>query len=739
MSVLLITLLMASMPYAKAVTQISNPILFVTQVPIPADFTTITALFGNHKAGMQDVGRGGDLWIRYADGTTRNLTAAAGLGGSGLLTGTKAIAVRDPAVHWDGAKAVFSMVIGAPTQRYQLTTHYWQLYEVTGFLNPTGPITITQVSNQPANFNNVSPFYGTDDRIIFTSDRPRNGAAHLYPQLDEYELAPVVTGLWSLDPTTGDLFMVTHSPSGDFTPIVDSYGRLVFTRWDHMQRDQQADGDTPGSNCYSAGASYGTFNYSDESASATYNLNVRTEVWPEPRACRNDLLTGTGLYGHSFNHFFPWQVNEDGTELETLNHIGRHELHSYVAGSRTDDSNIVEYYGQYARYNPNSLNNLLQIKEDPLSPGRYYGIDAPEFGTHAAGQVISLTATLTQSSDTIAVSYVTHRATSGACDANCANHSGLYREPLPMLDGSIVVVHTAETRQDQNIGTAANPLSRYDFRLKTITKSGAYWTPNMTLTAGISKTISYWDPDTLVTYSGLLWELNPVEVRARPRPTRLTPTLPAPEQQVFTDKSVSVTAFQTYLRDNNLALVVSRNVTTRDDQDKQQPFNLRVVGGAQTITSTGKIYDLKFIQFFQADQLRGWTGCCSATPRPGRRVLGQAMHDPAAIANNPPTTGPQGSTLLGMDGSQASIVPARRAMAWQLTDANGVGVVRERYWLTFQPGEIRICTSCHGLNDKDQAGQTKPTNSPQALGALLDYWKTLQNLTPRVYLPLVVR
>ena len=29
--------------------------------------------------------------------------------------------------------------------------------------------------NQPDGYNNVSPIYGTDDRIIFTSDRPRDG------------------------------------------------------------------------------------------------------------------------------------------------------------------------------------------------------------------------------------------------------------------------------------------------------------------------------------------------------------------------------------------------------------------------------------------------------------------------------------------------------------------------------------------------------------------------------------
>ena len=151
--------------------------------------------------------------------------------------------MRDPSVHWGGKKAVFSMVIGAPTAALPtILTHYWQLYEVSGF-GVGETVVITKVANQPQNFNNISPIYGTDERIIFTTDRPRNGAAHLYPQLDEYELAPTVSGLWSLDPATGDLFMLDHSPSGDFTPILDSFGRVMFTRWDHLQRDQQADGD----------------------------------------------------------------------------------------------------------------------------------------------------------------------------------------------------------------------------------------------------------------------------------------------------------------------------------------------------------------------------------------------------------------------------------------------------------------------------------------------------------------
>ena len=164
-------------------TTAANPILFVTQVPVPADFTTIGSVFGNHRANLDAVTRGGDLWIRYPDGTLKNLTAAAGYGDVGRQ-GANAIAVRDPAVHWDGQKALFSMVVGAPTRQYQVESYYWQLYEISGLGKNETPV-ITKVPNQPVNFNNISPIYGTDDRIIFTTDRPRNGERQLYPQLDE--------------------------------------------------------------------------------------------------------------------------------------------------------------------------------------------------------------------------------------------------------------------------------------------------------------------------------------------------------------------------------------------------------------------------------------------------------------------------------------------------------------------------------------------------------------------------
>ena len=160
--------------------------------------------------------------------------------------------------------------------------------------------------------------------------------------------------------------------------------------------------------------------------------------------------------------------------------------------------------------------------------------------------------------------------------------------------------------------------------------------------------------------------------------------------------------------------------------DRQQPFNLHVAGtGHQTTGASGKIYDIAWLQFFQADQLRSLNYGNTNNPRAGRRVLAQYLHDPAV--DNPPSPA-QASVRISSDGSTAALVPARRAMSWQLTDTNSTGVVRERYWLTFAPGEIRSCTSCHGINLTSQAGQPTPTNTPLALISLLNYWQTNNSL-----------
>jgi hypothetical protein len=52
----------------------------------------------------------------------------------------------------------------------------------------------------------------------------------------------------------------------------------------------------------------------------------------------------------------------------------------------------------------------------------------------------------------------------------------------------------------------------------------------------------------------------------------------------------------------------------------------------------------------------------------------------------------------------------------------GGPVVRERNWISFQSGEIRVCANCHGINTKSQTGAGAPQNEPQALHTLLAAW-----------------
>ncbi len=707
---------------------LTSAILFVTQVPIPSDFGNVASTFGSHMARPKSAPCGGDLWIRYANGTLRNLTQEAGYGNSGLQ-GANAIAVRQPSVSWCGMKAVFSMVHGAPLAGDD-SARFWQLYEVTGFA-PGETVQITKVANQPANANNVSPCYASNGRILFASDRPRNGQPHLYPQLDEYEEIPTNTGLWSLNPQNGNLHILNHSPSGVFHPFVDSYGRIVFTRWDHLERDQQTDLEILGQGFY------GTFNYSDESAFA-FDTGSNAEVFPEPRTQwisfvnNNPGYTGPlngwepHLIGQAQNHFLPWTMNQDGTEEETLNHIGRHELFGSFPKSRNDDSNIQTFFQfppQVANFQ--IVDNLMQLSEDPNAPGSYYGVDAREFFTHSAGQIVHVRAPKGQSANNMQVTYITHRETHTTDETPGPEHTGLYRNPIRMSDGIGVVVHTSDTVKDDNIGTSAAPRSRYEFRLKVLVPYDGHFRAGPPLTSGLSKSLEWWDPFVKLSYSGDLWELDPAEVAPRPVPPVPTPSLPGPELQALADEGVALQDLVAWLKSRDLALFVSRNVTTRDANDKQQPYNLRVPGGVQTVGTGGKVYDVEHLQIFQGDQVRGLQNPPFLAPHltGGRRVLAQELHDSDAI-NPPNPTGPGGSVRVAPDGSVAALVPARRAMAWQLTDGEGDAVVRERYWVTFQPGEVRTCFSCHGVNGQDQSGSPPPTNKPQALKTLLQHLKS---------------
>jgi hypothetical protein len=66
-----------------------------------------------------------------------------------------------------------------------------------------------------------------------------------------------VTGIWSMNPDGSDLRLLEHAVSGDFPPVIAADGRVVFTRLDHLRRDQQNKEGT---------LSYGAFNRATEAS-----------------------------------------------------------------------------------------------------------------------------------------------------------------------------------------------------------------------------------------------------------------------------------------------------------------------------------------------------------------------------------------------------------------------------------------------------------------------------------------
>lgn len=671
-------------------------ILFVTQPPFPSPSSTVNNVFGNHNATTQDAPRGGDLYIRYGDGTLRNLTAEAGFG----LEPTKEIAVREPTVHWSGSKALFSMVIGGTTPGVDVKVR-WQIYEVTG-LGKSQKVKITKLP-QPEQSNNVSPFYGTDERILFTSDLPRNKDFATYPQLDEYESDEIVTGIWSMDRKGNDLKILDHSPSGDFTPVIDSAGRIIFSRWDHLQRDQQ--------NVAQLG-DFGATNYPHEFSKVS--LGNATEIFPEPIF----VPEGSPEFGHAFNFFFPWQMNEDGSGMEVLNHVGRHELLSFVPANKPGLFNF------YLSNHKDITGLFLHLKEDPKQLGTFVGTTCPEFYTHAAGQIVSINGGDGVNPDDMKITYVTHpvsRAPLPDGQPPPAGHPGLFRNPLPLSNGSLVAVRTSSPYKDKQVGPSQLS-ALYDFHLSRLEKQGEYWVPvERLIPNGIVKNVQYFDNYIygVQSYNGPLWELDPVEVRSRKKPKKRKEPLPEIESKILKEElggPAGVKRLQNYLKGRRLALVVSRDVTRR--ADGQQEINLKIEGSPTQTSLPGKTpVEIEYLQFLQGDLVRGYTNFFQ-----GRRALAQPMHDGVV----PPLedSSPPGSVKLGEDGSMAAFVPAERALTWQLTKSDGTPVVRERYWVTFAPGEMRTCANCHGLNHNDVVkNEPTPTNPPQALRDLVRWYR----------------
>ena len=720
---------------------IADPLLFCLvphqSISSPrSTFGFMMETFNNQGTGFTHAPRGGDLALMETDGTVRLLTEEAGFGvASGEIQAEDAIVVREPTVHFSGCKALLSMMIGGPTRPFDYDyddVSRWQIYEITNLCDVIdGAVAnIVKVPGQPEEYSNYSAVYDKDDNIIFVSDIPYGKLETLYPRLDEYESATINSGVWKLDVSTEEVVQLFDAPSGCFDLFAASDGRILFTLWSHIQQDQQMAGYDLGNNTLWKPELYDTEaedaelinvpSYDNDGNYVANAIGVPFDVFPSPRTNSIQYDEANGLAGHKWNEFQIWEMNPNGERAQTINHIGRHETGgAYTDGAFLGDNNLTDYESAGTQYTANAalrgrtagFAGFFQITEDPR-PGKeshFYMTYSFEFNEMASGEIFhSYIGTEVNPEDF----YLTEVSLE-----NDGTIHGHFRDVKIFSNGDTLVSHVPDVgRYNADEGRP------YNFQLKLLKNQ----IPQDALTGdGFTKEIRWYgdfaDPLSQEVHMLEVWP-EPIIVREVPQERPEYQVDPI-ELQVMEEEGVDVDELRAWLIENDLALLAIRDVTKRDRADVQQPFNLRVPNGVESISAEGSVYDISHFQFFQGLYTKGYEN------KSGRRVFYSPLvnntitHDNLSSINPYSEDGPDGSITIESDGSVAAFVPAVRSLSWRTVTPEGTSVIEERQPLAFAPGEIMTCPGCHGINKESHDGSLNPTNKPESLRKLLTHWK----------------
>ncbi len=472
--------------------------------------------------------------------------------------------------------------------------------------------------------------------------------------------------------------------------------------------------------------SSGAFNYDSEEQTTPPASWSIAEYFPESapgqvfealwrRLRRQHARRGLSLRRSRLQPLLPWMMNRDGSEEETLNHVGRHEFGGSYANPSYRNDPALKYisYGAFngATYFINGSGGVFHLREDPLVPGMFYASNAAEFSVHAAGDIVRMMgAHVEQPGDDEGGAGDRTAAASAACAIPCPS------PPVAWWWRTAPRKATKPARRRTSMHSAC-AVPRWS------TASACPTPPSPTASR---KPSAGGRPDTQVNWSGTLWELDPVEVVARAvPPLSRAPVLPAPEQQALQQAGVDQNCCATGCTRRSSRWWSRATSPCATAPTTQQPYNLQVPGGAMTApTPNAKIYNIDRQQFFQADQIRGYASGKppqqGGTPSPGRRVLPVPMHDPPRWRANPPV--PAGAPPAGVTRSPRTAPPRYSSppnAPWprQLVDSSKTGwsqaVVRERNWMSFSPAR-RPCPACHGVNT--QAQNAAPRSREQARG-----------------------
>jgi len=164
-----------------------------------------------------------------------------------------------------------------------------------------------------------------------------------------------------------------------------------------------------------------------------------------------------------------------------------------------------------------------------------------------------------------------------------------------------------------------------------------------------------------------IWEWEPVEVAARTAPPIVTPTLDRAQTWGV------LNAMDVTVRGRNPSVPVP---DVQGDVPDQPGLKVRIYRGKRAALSYGY------------------------------GAVGYARVEPTLLGEAP----------VHADGSFAARVPANTPLLWEVVDAQGNVLVKERFWNQVLPGQVQTCNGCHSPHD-GRTGRT--TNEALASPAIL--------------------
>jgi len=153
-----------------------------------------------------------NVWFHAADGaslTKLNIRT----GELTVLVHDPRGSVRDPCVHYDGARILFSYRKGG--------THRYHLCEID-----TDGTDLRQITDGP--WDDLEPTYLPDGDIVFCSTRCRRWIGCWLAE---------AAILFRCDPAGGNMEMLSSGSFTENTPAVLNDGRILYTRWEYVNRD----------------------------------------------------------------------------------------------------------------------------------------------------------------------------------------------------------------------------------------------------------------------------------------------------------------------------------------------------------------------------------------------------------------------------------------------------------------------------------------------------------------------